>query len=145
MLNVILVVSSAILGLQDFRTRTVTLSSLIFWGVIVMVYAISCYGVAASINQFLFNTAIWCLHYLCMHIYYVVRYGKGVCLINKAIGMGDIIFLIISSFLFPVAMFPLFLISASLSGLLYVCLSYDKNIPFIATSFPVLFVMVISN
>lgn len=145
MLELVVIGFSAIIGIQDFHSRTVSLSSVLCAGIISFIYSISINGWENIFRIFIINSTIWSLHYACIQVFFMIKYNAFVYIFNNAIGAGDIIFLFVCAPLFTTMSYIVFIILSSASGLIYYALSGDRNIPYITSSFPVITAMMVSN
>lgn len=137
-MRILLILSLVLMAYDDFKTRSVSLVELCFFGICILFYSIRASGWTHMLNNAVCNIAAGVLMLVGTHIYYIIRKGCYTSLLNTKIGVGDLIYLAISSMLFPLSVYCWFIIISCLSGIGYSIMCRNHSIPFIGVSSPVL-------
>lgn len=128
-----------VISWQDFRTRSVSLVSLIILAITCFVKAVQKDDIRTAVSNFLFVLLFEVFFIALLQLYFFIKTKKFSNIIDHKIGKGDIAFLLSVSFvLSPMSFIVLILVSAILSILLTlivrIVLKSDKNL---ITNYPV--------
>lgn len=112
-----IIISSVIIAIQDFTTRYIHILMLLIWSCAVILYN------NRSINEIIMEGSINILYlltvFLLLYIYVKLRKGKKEQLINRYIGLGDLLILIAPALLYGFLDFVMLILVACFIALLY--------------------------
>lgn len=128
-----------VISWQDFRTRSVSVFSLIILAITCFVKAVQKDDIRTAVSNFLFVLSFEVFFIALLQLYFFIKNKKFSNIIDHKIGKGDLAFLISVSFvLSPMSFIALILISAILSIILTLALQVVlKSEKSLITNYPV--------
>ena len=136
------VLPAAVMSASDFRGRSVSVPSVLAFILCSLVLSFLSRGVWVSLTRMVINLALLALFYVLLLGYFRIRYGKPCCIIDRAFGKGDALFLAGAASLLEPSPFCLFIAVSCLVGVIWARLSSSKEVPFVGLGVPVLFLFI---
>lgn len=133
------------LGVSDFRSRYVSLFSLIAYALSAVFYGCLAYGVRQALTYAAVGSSISLLIFVSICVYFRIREGVDSVVIDVKIGKGDLYFFILSTFIFEPFSLIVFYVASGVSGLIYYYLKQRDSIPLIGVSVPFVIIYILSK
>lgn len=113
------VVPAAVLGVSDFRRRSIPVGWLVAFGLCVLSRAAVLSPLTEMLYHILTNTLLlgWMLGGV--WLYLRLRYGRQANLFRRSVGSGDLVFAVLLTPLAPLPQYLLLLLGGCLAGLAY--------------------------
>jgi len=107
-LDIFILVILILISWQDFRYRAISWIFIPVLAALFILYALLSLDYTSVFTNFLSNAGFLCIQYLILTIYFSLKYKKITNIINKSIGIGDILFFIVLCFYFSPINFIIF-------------------------------------
>lgn len=141
----LLMITVLMLALDDFKTRSVSVLELFLYGICAFLFSFVKRGGMTALYNAGANLTALGMMLLFLQIYVNTIRKQHTPILDNGIGIGDVIYLSVSSLLFTLQTYCWFIVISCLAGLLYRLLRGDKVIPFVGVSSPVLIMMLIAQ
>ena len=136
-----------IVAIQDFRTRSFSIMVVPVLLLCILIYNAHLFTSTLVFQEVLFRLLLPSILFLTLQIYYIVRFKQFKSFVDRAMGLGDVVLILLLSFLFESYLLIILLGSASLLGVAVAHLPIKsiskKEIPFAgflsALAIPLLF------
>lgn len=124
---ILILVSCLLITYQDFKTRLIHLISFLLLGLGIVIFILP--TVYFLYPLYLLNLFFCAFLIIILKSYIHIRKGRDEDLINKYIGSGDIIMLVMLCFLFSPSTYVSFLLISCIAGILYWVLKRSRGKP----------------
>lgn len=138
--GVVVIILVSVMAYQDLRTFSINIQLFVLCAIIIACHAILCFGLLESILNTIVNCMIVLVLLLFVWLWFSIKSGENVKIIDTMIGKGDIVFMAIMAPLFSPTKYVVFLIFSFCISIIYAISKHtDKHKPI-----PLVFFMSIS-
>ena len=110
-------IPAAIMALSDFRSRKIALWSLLLLFALCLPISIYIYGGSAVVNRIVLNILLLAYLGVGILLYLWVRHRRFTNPLRRYLGVGDLLFVLALTPLFPLKEFLIFLLASMVGGL----------------------------